>query len=141
MLFLTLNKKSLWIQVSGSKLLGDWSSNIKMRTGFFGQNLHVKNRKSKHYHWILNIRVSLGTKFQLKLTTILIFWTRFALKRHFCSKVKKSEHHPWCQITTSTDNFDFLDQICLKRVLLVEHANSEHHQWIWNIRISLGTYF
>ena len=28
----------------------------------------VKNKKSEYHHWILHIRISLGTKFQLKLT-------------------------------------------------------------------------
>ena len=36
----------------------------------------VKIRKSEHYHWILHIQISLGTKLQLKLT-ILILWTKF----------------------------------------------------------------
>ena len=35
-----------------------------------------------------NIRISLGTKFQLKLT-ILIFWTKFAQKGFFRSKTEK----------------------------------------------------
>ena len=43
---------------------------------------------SKHYHWILDFRNSLDTKFQLKLT-ILIFWTKFAKKGYFQSKAEK----------------------------------------------------
>ena len=39
-------------------------------------------RKSKHHHWILDIRISLGTKFQLKLA-VLNFWTKFAQKGCF----------------------------------------------------------
>ena len=35
--------------------------------------------KSEHHHEILRIRISLGTKFQLKLT-ILIFLTKFVQK-------------------------------------------------------------
>ena len=38
----------------------------------------VKNRKNEYHHWILHIRTSL-TKFQLKLTN-LIFWTKFTQK-------------------------------------------------------------
>ena len=48
----------------------------------------VKNRKIKHHHWILHIQISLGTKFQWKLT-ILIFLTRFTQKRFFWSKIEK----------------------------------------------------
>ena len=39
--------------------------------------LPVEHRKSEHHHWILHIWISLGIKFQLKLT-ILSFWTKFA---------------------------------------------------------------
>ena len=34
----------------------------------------VENRKSEHYYWVLHIRISVHTKFQLKLTTSS-FWT------------------------------------------------------------------
>ena len=50
-----------------------------MTNGRFGKNLNVKNGKSEHHHCILHIGISLGTKFQLKLTN-LIFWTKFAQK-------------------------------------------------------------
>ena len=39
-------------------------------------------QKSEHHHWILDVRISLRTKFQLKLE-ILIFWTKFAQKGCF----------------------------------------------------------
>ena len=42
----------------------------------------VKNRKREHYHEILNIPISLSTKFQLKLT-ILSFWIKFTQKGYF----------------------------------------------------------
>ena len=48
----------------------------------------VWNRKNEQRHWILYIWISLGTKFQLKLT-ILIFWTKFAHKKCFWSKREK----------------------------------------------------
>ena len=53
---------------------------LNWQVGFFWPNLPKKcvsglNRKSEHDHWILHVRISLGTKFQLKLT-ILIFWTK-----------------------------------------------------------------
>ena len=38
-----------------------------------------------------------------------------------------------------TDNFNFLGQICSKRVFLVKNRKSEHHHWILHIRISLNT--
>ena len=53
----------------------------------------IKSRKSEHHYGILDIRISLGTKLQLKLN-ILTFWTKFAQKGYFRSKTK-SEHHYW----------------------------------------------
>ena len=47
-----------------------------------------KNRKSEHHHWIPGIQISLGTKFQPKLT-ILIFLTRFTQKEFLRSKTEK----------------------------------------------------
>ena len=40
-----------------------------------------------------------------------------------------------------TENFDFLDQICPKRVFPVKNRRSWHHHWILRIRISLGINF
>ena len=48
----------------------------------------VENRKSEHHHWILHIWISLGTKFQLKLTILIFFWPIY-LKREF--PVKKGK--------------------------------------------------
>ena len=56
-----------------------------MINGFFGQNLQVKNVKSEHYYWILHIRICVGTKFQIKLTTFGL-----NLGVHF---LKKGEYH------------------------------------------------
>ena len=49
----------------------------------------VEKRKSEVYYWILQNRISLSTKFQLKFT-ILIFWARFTQKVYFCSKTEKT---------------------------------------------------
>ena len=59
----------------------------------FGPNLPknpipVLNRKREHYDWILHIRFSLDTNFQLKLG-ILNFWTKFAQKGYFRLKIEK----------------------------------------------------
>ena len=48
----------------------------------------VRNRKSEHDHWIVHIRISIGSKLQLKLTKNF-FWTRFTQKRYFWSKTEK----------------------------------------------------
>ena len=48
----------------------------------------VENRKSEHHRRILRISVSLGTKFQLKLT-VLSFWTKIAQKGYFRLKTEE----------------------------------------------------
>ena len=48
----------------------------------------VNTPKHTMYHWILDIRINLGAKFQLKLT-ILIFRTKFAQKEYFRLKAEK----------------------------------------------------
>ena len=60
----------------------------------FGPNLPkmvfpVENRKSEHYHGILHIWISLGTKFKLKLI-ILSFWTKFTQKSYFKLKTEQA---------------------------------------------------
>ena len=50
--------------------------------------LSIKIRKSEHHHWILHVRISVGTKFQL-LLMILIFLTKSGQKGYFHSKTKK----------------------------------------------------
>ena len=45
-----------------------------------------------HRHWILHIRVRLGTKFQFKLTTSN-FWNKFAQKGYFWLKTEKVSIH------------------------------------------------
>ena len=53
----------------------------------------------------------------------------------------KNEQHWILCIRLKLKMFDFLDQICPKRVCLVENRKSQHHHLILNIRISLGTKF
>ena len=48
----------------------------------------IKHGKGEHLHRILHIQISLSTKFKFKLT-ILIFWTKFAKKGYFQSKMEK----------------------------------------------------
>ena len=82
------------------------------------------------------MKIIVRTKFQLKLT-ILIFSTKFAQKGCFYSKTEKVNAaiefyiFELVQVTNfsiSTDNFDFLDQICPKGKFLSETKKSEYHQ-------------
>ena len=53
-----------------------------------------KRAKNKNHHQILDIRISLGSKFQLQ-QIILIFWNKFPKKRTLLVKKRKDEHHHW----------------------------------------------
>ena len=85
--------------------------------------LWYKTENSEHHHWILHVRSSLGTKFQLKLT-ILIFWTKFAQKRCFRSKTEKVniaiEFYIFKLVYVT--NSDFLEQVCPKKVFPVKNG-------------------
>ena len=126
---------------------------LQLKILVFGPNLPKKGistRKQKRQqdHWILHIPVSLGIKFHLKLT-ILIFWTK--LPKNSISDQKQeqwtSRLNSACsnecryQISAETDNFDFLDQICPKRVFPIETRKSGYHHWTLHIRINVGTKF
>ena len=110
----------------------------------------VKNTKNEHYYWILHIRISLGTNFQLKLT-IAIFWTKFAKKRsYFQSKINKIDiTTEFCifklvfhQVSLWTNNFKFFDQICPRKIFMVKNRKVEHHHHqILLIQIGLSTEF
>ena len=97
----------------------------------------------------MHIRISLCIKFHFK-QTILSFWTKFPQERNLWSKTeilnmiiefRLFKLVSWYQISALTDNFDFFDQICPKKVFLVKNRKSEHHHWILLIQISLGTKF
>ena len=74
-----------------------WANNFGFLDQIYPRRVFVvKNRKCEHHHWILHIRISFGTKFQLKLT-ISIFRTKFAKKgfstiTHKVSETNSSFH-------------------------------------------------
>ena len=69
--------------------ISGWTENSDFIDKIFLKKVFpVKNRKSEHLHRILYIGISAGTKFQLKLT-FLILRTKFVLKVYFRSKNKK----------------------------------------------------
>ena len=108
----------------------------------------IKNRKNEHRHWILHARLGVGTKFQLKVR-ILIFWTKFAQKEYFHSKIKKNNSIiEFCIFElVSVPNFSikwqflFLGPNLTKKGISTQNQKSEQHHWILRIRIRLGTIF
>ena len=107
----------------------------------------IKNRKSEHHHWILHIPICVGTKFQPQL----IFWLFGPnLPKNSSSTQKKKwtaslnfaySNYSRYQISASTDNFYFLNQICPRRVFLITNRKSEHYHSILHVRISVSTKF
>ena len=108
----------------------------------------VKNSKSEHHDWILQIQISLGTKFLLKLT-ILNFLTRFIQKGLFSSKTGKVNntffytilhiHISLVRNFSSNWTFWILESNLPKKAFPVENRNSKHHHGILYIWFSLGT--
>ena len=95
----------------------------------FGPNLpkediYVRKQKSEHHHWIPHIQISLGTKFQFNWQ-IWFFWPDLPKKSFSGLKQKKLTpliFHIILHIQiglvrnfSSTNNFDFLYQICPER--------------------------
>ena len=82
-----------------------WGPNFTLKSFKFWDQIFpksiflVQNRKSPYHNWILHIRFRLGSKFQLKMTT-LIFGGKFVQnwfpkKLHFCMS-------PWSLLTILT---------------------------------------
>ena len=77
---------------------------------FFGPSLltkgvmPVKNGKREHHHWILNIRTSLGTKIQLKLTVLIFYWPNLPKKGISSQKQKNRTcmYIPGCYVIYQT---------------------------------------
>ena len=115
---------------------------------FLKQIFQPKTEKNEHHYWILHIQISLSTNFQLK-PIIAIFWTTFVQKgSYFQSKTDKIDTTiEFCIFELvfvsnfTLNNFEFLDQICPRKIFMVKNRKSEHHHWIPHIQISLGTKF
>ena len=73
------------------------------------------------------IRISLGTKFQLKLT-IFVFWTKFVPKKVFLIENRQSEHHHWLlHIQTSIGT-----KVQLKVTILIFWAKFTQKGCFWS---------
>ena len=87
----------------------------------------AENKINEHQHSIYYIWISLCTKFQLK-QTILIFGQKWSKTGILGPKQKKWYHDQNQHIRIrlngkfhlKTDNFDFLDKSCTKRVLPIQ---------------------
>ena len=108
----------------------------------------IENRKTEHHHRVFHIRISLNTKFQLKLT-LLTFWTKFVQNRYFQSKKIKWKQHWILNIEISWGiNFQFEQAIWVfgpnlpeKGILNQKLRKIEHRHWTLHTRISLSTKF
>ena len=70
----------------------------------------VKNRKNKHHQWILHIRVSVGTKFQLKLIILIFFFfgPNLVKTEYFQFKGKKVNFAIDIKGTPTEQDFNYL---------------------------------
>ena len=140
----------LHIQIS---LVRNSSSNWQF--WFFGQNLSkmvvpVKNWKTEHHHWIPHIQISLGTKFQLRLT-LMTFLTRFAQKGFFWSKTEKVNITYFLHNSTYSDRSSVKFQLKLtilsfwtkfaQKSISSQKLKCEHYHGFPYIQISLSTKF
>ena len=131
--------------------ISPWTNNFKVLHRICPRKTFiVKKKKIEHHHWIPLIRISLGTKFRLKLK-MLIFLTRFTQKELFWSKTEKWTAHIfyiilYVQISlgrnfSSNWQFWFIGPNLPKKLFPVENNKSEHLHEILHIRISLGNKF
>ena len=132
---------TLWVFSRSNKFVQNFSLNWQSwfyRPDLTKKGISDQKRKSEHHHCILHIRISLGTKFHLNMATF-IFWTKFSPTEYFWSEQKKwtaplnsgYSNYSGYQISASTDDFNFLDQIELS---FLDHI-------ILHIRIDLGAKF
>ena len=119
-----------------------WTNNFDFLE-IFSQKMTLPNesRTNEYLHRIFRIRISLGTKFQFKPTS-LIFWTKFAQKEYFRSTTEKVNiTSEFCMFelvllpNVNLNYFKFWYQICPKRVFLVEKEKFEH--WVLHIWFNL----
>ena len=106
-------------------------------------------KKNEHRHWILHIRISLSTNFQLKRTSV-IFWTKFTKKgNYFQSKRNKIDTtiESWIFELVFASNAALNKQFWIfwtnlpKKDIYGQNRKMKHHHWIPLIQISLGTKF
>ena len=79
----------------------------------------------------------------------MFFGSNLTKKGIFGRKHKKSASSLNCaylnysryQISAQIDKFDFLDQICSRKITSDKNRKSEHHHWTLHIQISIGTKF
>ena len=128
---------------------------LRLQFWFIGLNFPKKGYfqsridKSEHYHWILRIQISLGTKFKLKLT-ILILGTKFAQKGYFWFEIEKVNNtiefcilELFCIIDTKfylkTDNLDFWTKFTQKECFWskMEKVNITIKLWKFEFQLNL----
>ena len=88
-------------------------------------------------------------KYQFWAETDIFLWPNFLKKgNYFHSKTDKIYATiEFCVFELvflsnfTLNNFEFLDQICPRRIFMVKNRKSEHHHWIVHIRISFGSKF
>ena len=94
----------------------------------------IENETSEQCHWILHIRIPVGTRLHLKLI-ILTFLTKLAQKGGVFDRKQKK----WIPPLYSVHSNWFRLQILW--LFLIKNRNSENHHYTLDVRISVGTNF
>ena len=127
-------------QISTSTGNFDFLDQICSNSVFLAENI-----KNKLYYRILQIRISLGKKFQLNLK-ILIFKLNLC-KNSISDQKQKSEHHHWVlniRISLGTKfqlklkTLIFWRKFAQKGYVGLKTEKSEDHFWILHFQIRLG---
>ena len=90
------------------------------------KDIYGQKQKSEIHHGILQIWISLSTKFQLKLTNVS-FWTKFSQKSYFQSKteqaVKGLQAFPFCVVNVNStavfEHFEDLTNLNILKLLFL----------------------
>ena len=115
---------------------------------YFSFNWQFEITKSKHHHWILNIQISLGRKFKLKLP--FWFFLRNLPKQDISGQKTEKVNTTiefcilklvWVQNFSLNWQFWCFSKICPKRVFSFKNEKSEGNHRIVNNRINLGMKF
>ena len=71
---------------------------------------------------------------------LFYLWSIGSLLTH-CKVWKYYDHKCRYQVSTQTNNFDFLEQIYSKRVFMGENGKTEQHHWVLHIWAMLSVKF
>ena len=133
-------KMNTTIEFCISELIYVLNFSLNWQVWFFGPYLPKKSvsglKQNKwNHHWILHFQISLATKFQLKLTS-LIFWTKFAQNGCFWSKRERLNSATEFCIFELGPIFQFKLTILIFWIKFAQKGNSSQKQKKWTTTVN-----